>query len=327
MFCYCFSCWVVLFPFQKWSWNVLCVCVVFLTQDSIVFCLHFVVFGLSFFYEFLLFTHRKRTRQKLWKPKFWCKNAEITPKIFFQLAQLCSQIVFLIIWGGLQHAKHFYQSGFGKHQKNNNNNTNNNNNNNNNTSDHQLSKFKVKNWSQRKSTIGLSILRNIHGPVFDLWKMVNFKHVGAFCWNFHSPRRKNNIFKKQNSKNLDQFLTYKKIGPTFDSTACICVFVFVYVWQRPQKWTVFLPQNFKKRRENNIKKSGQNLTPKFWPNNFLSNPFFVLFFHPLLHFSFVYCSLNFYVFPPLLSSSDSRSSLLGSLDSVVRFQLQLPALS
>ena len=67
-----------------------------------------------------------------------------TPTMFFQVAQLCSQIVFLILRVGFKHAnlfwKHYKNSGFSKIR--------------NNQNDRKLSKTKVNDWFKHKSKIG-----------------------------------------------------------------------------------------------------------------------------------------------------------------------------
>ena len=120
--------------------------------------------------------------------------------------------------------------------------------------------------------------------------------------------------------------------------------------QRPRQMDVFLPQNFKKKNPEKIvfflqKNGGKNLTPKFLPDFFLSyvlSFYLLLLFLVLLLFLF-FCLLPLLIFvfflPPLLSlfiiilfllllsPSDSRSLLPGSLDSVAHFQLPFPAQS
>ena len=98
------------------------------------------------------------------------------------------------------------------------------------------------------------------------------------------------------------------------------------------------------------KNAGKNLNPRyffyqalFWVMPFLFFPFFFLFFFssscllPLLIFVFFFFPLILVIiiiiiiiiimFFLLLSPSDSRSLLLGSLDSVAHFQLPFPAQS
>ena len=87
-----------------------------------------------------------------------------TEKKVFQLAQLCSQIVFIIFGGGLKKRK-----------------------------------FPVKFWSKLKSKTGPSMLRNRIESVFDSgkWSILTFL---AFLERSHSRCKKNKIFEKQKRK-------------------------------------------------------------------------------------------------------------------------------
>ena len=76
------------------------------------------------------------------------------------------------------------------------------------------------------------MLRNKIGPVFNAWNvffvyfLLFFEKSSSFC-------RENEIFKNKKTKNMDQFLTLEKakIGPVFNSTAYIYIYMCVAVYK------------------------------------------------------------------------------------------------
>ena len=140
---------------------VCCVCVVFFVARLNVFCLHLVVLlPFSCFFELLFFVFHSSPKKN---PKEKTDTAKIPHKMqkqtdIFQLARLCSRIVFLFVGSGLKNVvwcwKRYRNSGFGivwERER----------------MAQKCQKGRVKAWSKVESKLGPSMLRNIIGPRFD----------------------------------------------------------------------------------------------------------------------------------------------------------------
>ena len=205
--------WIIMFDF-------LLLCILF----SYSCCFWFFV---AFIFCFLLIsTTYQKTSLKKWKlqKKTKMKNAQKSTLWQEQLAQVCSQIVsfflFCISLNLSFFAENTIKYGVSAQTKN----------------TKKTKKASVKNWSKLALKTGPSMLRNKIGPVFHARNgsfvfvcfLFVFEKSSSFC-------RENEIFKnKKNKKNLDQFLTLEKakIGPVFNSTACIYMF-WRHCWGDP----------------------------------------------------------------------------------------------
>ena len=184
-------------------------------------CLHLVVLFLVCCFEFLFSFLSKKAKTDTTKPP--PQNQKVQKqknKAVFQLAQLCSQMVFLIFRGGLQHANFCLKrykiclSAYMATTKN----------------GQKVSNFKVKHWSTHKSKTGPRMLSNIIWPVL----VVNFDlFVVLFCKS-RSPCRKKSMKKiKKRETNKQSWtscwpLKRKILDQLFFSTVYIYIYIYMY---------------------------------------------------------------------------------------------------
>ena len=168
---------------------------------------------LLFCFEFVFFIPLKKqpkTRDTAKKHKKKNQKCRKKRTICFQLAQLCSEMVFLIFWCGLKNADFaentiqiVVSACFEKKEK-----------------CQKRQKGWVKTWSKVESKLGPSMLRNIIGPSFDS-KNGNVVLLFFFWRISFSLQKEEELWKKAKrggKQNLDQVLTPKKaiFEPSFD---------------------------------------------------------------------------------------------------------------
>ena len=220
LFCFCFSAcclalfWIIMFDF-------LLLCILF----SSSWCFWFLLF--SYLVFFLILTTYQKTSLKILEiaKKTKMKNAQkkdiltravstgvLTNSVFF---------LFLCFFKFCSFAENTIKIGVSAPQKRK-------------KKHKKKQKPSVKNWSKLALKTGPSMLRNKIGPVFNARNVVFFVYFLLFFEKSSSFCRENEIFKnekkikKKTNKQLDQFLTLgkAKIGPVFNSTAHIYIYIY-----------------------------------------------------------------------------------------------------
>ena len=182
-------------------------------------------FEVLYFSYFSILAKTENRHGKNTKPKMQKKNNP-----FFQLAQLCAQIMFLIFGVGLKHGnlcwKHYKNGGVGKIKTT--------------KKAKHCPKLKVNIWSKHRSISGPSMLRNISGPDVDLWKwsILGICFVRKISFYLQEECLKKTEKTKQKKQNLDQILTYQKanLGPDIDSTD---IYIHTYICCKAEIGTPF----------------------------------------------------------------------------------------